>query len=179
MVTAEIKIKRAKEEDAELISNLSTVTFRETFTGTCTEDDMIHFVENTFSLTGTQQELKDKNDFYFIAYINQVAAGYMRLKEDFTDYPAITKYNALELKRIYVLKEYQSQKAGAALMQFAINFAVENNYKALWLGVWEHNEKAKAFYKKWGFIDTGKTHPFPIGNTPQTDQWLIKFIEKN
>lgn len=179
MVESAIKIRRALPEDAALISHLSTITFADTFTGTCTEDDMKYFIENTFSIKRVLPELKDENDFYFIAYYNDVAAGYIRLKEDYTDYPAIKKYNAIELKRIYVLKEYQSQKIGTALMQFAVNFAVENNYEALWLGVWEHNEKAKTFYKKWGFMDTGETHNFPIGNTPQTDIWLIKFIKKN
>ena len=57
-------------------------------------------------------------------------------------------------------------------------FAAEKNYEVLWLGVWEHNYNAQSFYKKWGFIDTCDSHPFPIGNTPQTDNWMIKFIEK-
>ncbi len=62
-------------------------------------------------------------------------------------------------------------------MEFALQFAVKNNYQAMFLGVWEHNERAKAFYKKWGFADTGVTHNFPIGNTPQTDHWMIKLVE--
>ncbi|HVZ95989.1 MAG TPA: GNAT family N-acetyltransferase, partial [Chitinophagaceae bacterium] len=75
-----------------------------------------------------------------------------------------------------VLKEYHAKKAGAALMDFAIAFAKEKKYEVLWLGVWEHNERAKAFYKKYGFINTGYEHPFPIGNTPQTDVWLYKML---
>ncbi len=47
----------------------------------------------------------------------------------------------------------------------------------MFLGVWERNERAKAFYKKWGFADTGVRHNFPIGNTPQTDHWMIKLVE--
>jgi len=48
-----------------------------------------------------------------------------------------------------VLKEYQSKKIGAALMSYALQFGSQKNYEVLWLGVWEHNEKAKLFYKKW------------------------------
>ncbi len=174
-----VNIRRAGVEDIEIVSRLSKITFDETFKGTCSEDDMKYFLENTFSDSNTLQDLKNEDDLYFIAFVNDVAAGYMRLKEDYTDYPDIPKYNAIELKRIYVLKDFQLQKVGAALMQYAVNFANKKGYEALWLGVWEHNEKAKAFYEKWGFTDTGKTHPLPIGNTPQTDNWLIKFIEKN
>jgi ribosomal protein S18 acetylase RimI-like enzyme len=179
MVKPEINIKRATPEDAHLISHLSKITFEDTFGGTCTDEDMQSFVENSFSTTAVLNELKDENDFYFIAYYNNVAAGYLRLKEDYTEYSAVKKYFALELKRIYVLKEYQSKKIGAALMTYALQFASQKKYEVLWLGVWEHNEKAKLFYKKWGFTNTGDTHDFPIGNTPQTDNWLIKFIEKN
>jgi ribosomal protein S18 acetylase RimI-like enzyme len=174
-----INILRAGPDDIETVSRLSKVTFYETFKGTCTDDDMKYFLKNAFSDSNTLQDLKNENDFYFIALIDDVAAGYMRLKEDYTDYPDLPKYNAIELKRIYVFKDFQSQKIGAALMQYAVDFAKKKGYEAIWLGVWEHNEKAKFFYEKWGFTDTGKTHPFPIGNTPQTDNWLIKFIEKN
>ena len=179
MVTPEINIKRATPEDAELISHLSKITFEDTFKGTCTDEDLQSFVEKAFCVADILNELKDEDDLYFIALYNNVATGYMRLKEDYTEYPAVKKYKALELKRIYVLKDYQSKKIGAALLALALQLATEKNYEVIWLGVWEHNEKAKSFYKQWGFIDTGDTHDFPIGNTPQTDTWLIKFIEKS
>lgn len=173
----DLHIKRATAEDAGLISHLSKITFEDTFRGTCTDEDLQGFVDHVFSPGAVLNELKDENDLYFIAWYNNVAAGYMRLKEDYNDYPAIKKYKALELKRIYVLKEYQSKKIGAALMAHALQLAEEKNYEVLWLGVWEHNYKAQSFYKKWGFRDTGDIHPFPIGNTPQTDNWLIKFVK--
>jgi len=171
-----INIKRATTGDADLISHLSRITFEDTFRGTCTDDDLQSFVAYAFSPAAVLDELKDEDDLYFIAWYNNVAAGYIRLKEDYTDYPAIKKYKALELKRIYVLKEYQDKKIGAALMAHALQLAKEKNYEVVWLGVWEHNYKAQSFYNKWGFTDTGDTHPFPIGNTPQTDHWLVKFL---
>ena len=63
-------------------------------------------------------------------------------------------------------------------MNFALNFAAEKDYEIIWLGVWEYNEKAKSFYRKFGFEDTGVEHPFPIGNTPQTDRWLYRFVKQ-
>lgn len=177
MVIPGINIKRATPEDAYLISHLSKITFEDTFRGTCTDEDMQSFVKHAFSPAAVLNELKDGDEFYFIAWYNNIAAGYMRLKEDYTEYPAIKNYKALELKRIYVLKEFQSEKIGTALMTYALQLAEEKNYEVVWLGVWEHNDKAQSFYKKWGFADTGDSHPFPIGNTPQTDKWLIKFMK--
>ncbi len=172
----QINIRRATLDDASLISQLSTITFLDTFRGTCTDEEIEQFVADYFSPGEVFKELQDENDLYFIALINNVAAGYIRMKEVESEVAIIKKYRAIELKRIYVLKEYHSKKVGAALMKFALEFAVKNNYEAVFLGVWEHNERAQAFYKKWGFSDTGSKHNFPIGNTPQTDNWLIKLV---
>jgi ribosomal protein S18 acetylase RimI-like enzyme len=171
-----IEIQMATHENAQLISELSAVTFFDTFQGTCTNEDIRGFIKDYFSIERVERELHDNDDYYFIAFLNGNAAGYMRMKEEASDVGIINKHKGIELKRIYVLKEFHSQKVGAELMAFALDFAAEKNYELIWLGVWEHNEKAKAFYKKWGFEDTGVTHPFPIGNTAQTDKWLFRFI---
>ena len=172
----EINIRRATLNDASLLSHLSTITFLDTFRGTCTDEEIEQFVKHCFSTGEIYKELQDENDFYFIAYFNGIAAGYIRMKEGESEVTEIKKYRSIELKRVYVLKEYHSKKIGAALMKFALEFADKKKYEAVFLGVWEHNEKARAFYKKWGFTDTGSTHNFPIGNTPQTDNWMIKLI---
>jgi ribosomal protein S18 acetylase RimI-like enzyme len=135
------------------------------------------FTKAFFNYNQIHEELENENDFYFIAFLNDKAVGYVRLKEEQSEVAEIKRFNNIELKRIYVLKEYHSQKIGAHLMNFALRFATERGYKLLWLGVWEHNERARAFYKKFGFEDTGHTHDFPIGNTPQTDSWFMKFLE--
>ncbi len=178
MVKEAFYIRRAVKADAKLISELSEVTFFDTFYGTCTDEDMQVFIKEFFGEKQVNKELSDPNDFYFIAFIEKKAVGYIRIKEDESDIEVIKNSKGIELKRIYVLKEYHSKKVGARLMQFTLDFAAKNGYELLWLGVWEHNEKAKNFYKKFGFEDTGFQHPFPIGNTPQTDNWLIKFIRK-
>ena len=179
MVKQVLHIRRAVADDAKLIAELSAVTFFDTFKGTCTDDDMRGFIEGYFNEKQVFKELRDTNDFYFIAFINDNPAGYIRMKEEVSDVEIINKYRGIELKRIYVLKEYHSKKIGAALMNFALDFAAEKSYVLIWLGVWEHNERARVFYNKFGFKDSGVTHPFPIGNTPQTDVWLYRFIEQN
>lgn len=176
MVTKEIEIRRASQRDAELLTELSKVTFYDTFKDTCTSEDMQGFLRDYFSIQQIEKELSDENDFYFIAYSDARPAGYLRIKEEESEVQIIRQHKSVELKRIYVGKEFFAQKIGAALMTFALAFAQENKYEVIWLGVWEHNEKAKMFYKKFGFLETGVRHPFPIGNTPQTDMWLYKII---
>lgn len=174
MVENSIHIERAAVADAQLISDLSNATFIETYRGTCTDDDLVNFINKCFAENIIEEELQSEDEFYFIAFTDGLPAGYMRIKEDYNDLPAMKKYKALELKRIYVLQEYQSNKVGTALMNFALQFAADKNYEVLWLGVWEGNEKARRFYKNFGFEDTGERAIFYIGNTAQTDHWLIK-----
>lgn len=172
----EVCIRRATATDAQLLSGLSAVTFFDTFKNTCTEEDMQGFIKCYFNIGQVERELRDTNDFYFIAFIYTIAVGYIRLKEEQSEVDIIHKHKGIELKRIYVLTEYHSKKIGASLLEFSFKFAAERNYELIWLGVWEHNEKARAFYKKFGFEDTGVMHPFPIGSTPQFDKWLYRFI---
>ncbi|MGZ4048334.1 MAG: GNAT family N-acetyltransferase, partial [Bacteroidia bacterium] len=155
MVKETLHIRRAVADDAKLIAELSSVTFFDTFNGTCTDEDMQGFIGQYFNEKQVLNELNNADDFYFIAFMNGNAAGYIRMKEDVSDVEIINQHKAMELKRIYVLKEYHSKKIGAALMNFALDFAAEKDYELIWLGVWEHNERAKLFYYKFGFKDSG------------------------
>jgi ribosomal protein S18 acetylase RimI-like enzyme len=47
--------------------------------------------------------------------------------------------------------------------------ALRRGGETLWLGVWERNERAKAFYRKAGFIDIG-SHIYTVGSDAQTDR---------
>ncbi len=132
-----ITIRRANSNDAELLSSMGAKTFIETFSGTCTEDDMTEFVKLNYNLPQLVKELNDDEDYFFIVFLNDKPAGYLRVKERVSEVPLIKLYRSLELKRLYILKEFHSQKIGAALMKFAVDFAVGRNYRAMYLSVWE------------------------------------------
>lgn len=173
----EITIRRILLKDAAALAQISRQTFYDTFTGTCTEEDMQLFLEQYFNLAQVQSELKNENDFYFFAEVNGEPVGYLRFMEDYSNLPLVKKWKALELKRLYVLKEYHGKGIAQKLMDFIISFVQQNKYQVVWLGVWEHNLRAQKFYAKYGFVNSGHTHEFPIGNTPQTDQWFWKFLQ--
>ena len=171
-----IHIEKAGLSDAKLVSDLSNITFKETFRGTCPDSDLDAFVETCFNEQQTLNEIIKSDDQYYIAFADGHPVGYIRIVEDYTDYPDIRRYKAVELKRIYVLKEFHSQKVGAALMTFALKWASEKKYEAVWLGVWENNKRGIAFYEQFGLADTGERHTFFIGETAQTDHWMIKML---
>lgn len=172
----EIDIRRINIDDVAVLSVLARQTFYDTFTGTCTAEDMQGFLYQYYSETQLGKELLDKEMFFFFAEADGAPVAYLQFKESYDNFPEIKKWKALELKRIYVLNEYQGKGIAQKLMDFFLNVATEKKYEAVWLGVWEYNVRAQKFYEKYGFADSGYTHDFPIGSTPQTDKWLWKFL---
>ena len=171
-----ITIRRATLADAVKLSAISIQTFYDTFTGTCTEEDMDLFLKDYFHLKQVQLELSNENDFYYLAEQEGKVVGYLRWMEDYTNFPHMKQWKSLELKRIYVLKEFHGKGVAQQLMDFALQYARNNSYEVVWLGVWEHNLRAQKFYEKYLFVNSGHTHDFPIGSTPQTDWWFWKFL---
>ena len=86
----------------------------------------------------------------FIAYKNGTPLGYLKLNVGNAQTEKCLD-NALEIQRIYILKSAKGQGIGSAFMQIAENFASEKKLSTIWLGVWEHNEPAKKFYKSKGY----------------------------
>ena len=162
--------------DAPVLAAIARQTFYDTFTGTCTEEDMQQYLEQYYNLAQIQQELSDDNDICFFAEVNGKPVGYIRFMEDYSGLESIRQWKSLELKRLYVAKEFHGKQIAQQLMNFYIEYAIKNNYECVWLGVWEYNLRAQNFYSKYGFVDSGQRHDFPIGNTPQTDNWLWKFL---
>jgi len=77
----------------------------------------------------------------------------------------------LELKRLYVARAWHGHGVAQALMDAALTAARAHGAQTLWLGVWERNARAAAFYRKYGFTRVGE-HTFVLGTDPQTD-WVL------
>ncbi len=172
----QIITRRATIADTAVLSAISKQTFYDTFNGTCSDADMQLFLKTYFNLEQVKIELSNENDYYYLAEIAGRAIGYLRFMEDYESFPEMKQWKSLELKRIYISKEFHGKGVAQQLMDFTLEYAIENRYQAVWLGVWEHNIRAQKFYEKYGFVNSGHTHDFPIGDTPQTDCWYWKFL---
>ena len=118
------------------------------------------------------RELSNPNSSFFFVYVDERVAGYLKLNE-FAAQTDINDIDSLELERIYILKEFQGAGLGKDLLDYTISIAIEHGKKHIWLGVWEHNERAKRFYDKNGFYRIG-AHSFVVGDDVQTDFVLRK-----
>ncbi len=64
-----------------------------------------------------------------------------------------------ESERLYILPRFKAY-TDQSLWNFALDLANEGVRKRVWLGVWEHNEPAKAFYSHWSSKSVFSQHTF-------------------
>ncbi|MEL4309091.1 GNAT family N-acetyltransferase [Joostella sp. CR20] len=162
-----MEIRKANVQDVEKLKEIGKLTFAETFSSENSEENMNEYLENGFSTKKLTAELTDQNAEFYFAELNEKTIGYLKVNVGQSQ-TEIKDKNALEIERIYVLKEFHGKKVGQILYDKAIELAKEKNVKYVWLGVWEQNPRAIRFYEKNGFKAFDK-HIFKLGNDEQTD----------
>ena len=169
-----VQIKPATPTDAAQLTVLGRQTFVEAFEKDNNPQDFWAYVDEAFQEATIQQELDESHSAFFIAYAENEAVGYLKLRFDHTPTQLEGK-KALEIQRIYVQQSAIGKGIGAQLLQVALRYAQANAYTTAWLGVWEHNARAIRFYQKWSFQIFG-SHRFMMGDDPQTDLLMKRDI---
>ena len=164
-----VNIRIATKADAELLLSLSRKTFSQTFAAQNSEADMKAYLAENFSLARIREELKESGTTFLLAFIDEQPAGYAKLTA--ARNPELPQPEQAELARIYVLQKFQGQQIGKALLELSLAFARQAGAAVLWLGVWEHNQKALEFYRKYNFQQFGQ-HLFMLGSDAQNDLLL-------
>ena len=132
------------------LQKIGRQTFIETFSDVNTAENMQLYLEVRFSIEKLTAELMDKNASFYFAKLDSQAIGYLKLNMDSAQ-TELKDEKALEIERIYVLKEFHGLKVGQFLFDHTVQIAKKNSMEYIWLGVWEENKKAINFYKKNGF----------------------------
>lgn len=164
-------IRLANSTDAELIADMSRETFYDSFAEFNTKENMDKFLNETFTKEALMKEVETPGNIFLLAYINNEPAGYVRMRES-NNPPELGNADAMEIARIYAAQKFIGKGVGKALMEYCIHLAKERNKKIIWLGVWEHNQRAIDFYLKHGF-EKFSEHEFILGDDVQND-WLMK-----
>ncbi len=162
-----IFIKKATLSDVEKLQAISKQTFYEAFATVNTEENMLKYLEESFSVEKLTTELSDTNSEFYFASLSHTIIGYLKLNTG-SSQTDIKDENALEIERIYVLQEFLGKKVGQLLYQKATEVAKEKKAHYVWLGVWEENARAINFYRKNGFAKFDN-HIFMLGDDKQRD----------
>lgn len=170
MKPSQISIRYASLQDASLLADLGAKTFIQTYSESNPFENIDAYVKEFFSPKKQTTEISDSSNLFLIAEIEGRIFGYAQLSSG-NQTPEITSKNPVELVRIYLLPEFIGKGLGSTLMNACLQEARSKNHDMIWLGVWEQNERAIAFYEKWGFKKIG-TQQFTLGADIQTD-WIM------
>lgn len=162
-----IEIKQVAINDIDILQKIGKQTFFETFSAGNTAENMKLYLEEGFSIEKLTTELNDHNAEFYFATLEGIVVGYLKINFGQSQ-TELKDEKAIEIERIYVLKEYHGKSVGQMLYEKAIQISRQKSADYIWLGVWEENPRAIRFYKKNGFIEFDK-HIFKLGNDEQTD----------
>jgi len=170
----DIEIRIATVEDAERVSAFAARTFAETFAADNAAEDMALHLATTYTPELQRTELADRTMRTLVAERDGEMVAYAQLASH--EAPGcVTGAAPIELARIYIDRAWHGHGIAQAMMRRAIEEAKQMGGETLWLGVWERNPRAIAFYRKMGFTDVG-SHDFVLGRDVQTDRVMQRPI---
>lgn len=172
----ETMFRKAELEDLDSLQAISIETFRHTFEKDNSEENMQAYLNKACTKEQLEKELKMPGSAFFYLYVKDELAGYIKVNEGEAQTESVDE-NGLEIERIYIRVGYKRQGLGTALLNKAFDIAEKSVRTSVWLGVWEHNQPALAFYKKMGFEKIG-AHSFFMGDDEQTDFIMRKKLSR-
>lgn len=169
-----VEIKKCNIEDLQTLQEICIETFYDAFKDQNSPESMNAYLESAFNLNQLEKELTNiSSQFYFVIFHNEIV-GYLKLNTGDAQSEKMGD-ESLEIERIYLKSKVQKNGLGKLLINKAIEIARESNKQNIWLGVWEKNDNAIAFYQKMGFIQTG-AHSFYMGDEEQLDFIMTKTL---
>lgn len=164
-------IRRAVLGDAPVLADLARATFYDTFASTNDANDMALHLQRAYGVPQQSAELGDPGITTLLVERDGVPVAYAQIRDHHVP-ECVNDPAAVELWRFYVHRDWHGKGVAQALMDRVKAEARQRGARTLWLGVWERNDRARAFYAKCGFVDVGE-HVFLFGTDPQTDRVMM------
>lgn len=162
-----IVIRNAEPRDSAALSDLARRIYIDTFGATDNPEDQRLFLSKAYTPEKQREEICDPKMITLLVECDGTLGAYAQLRIGHT-LDCVRGPDPLEIMRFYVEKSFHGQGVAQQLMAEIEEIAGGLGAKTLWLGVWERNERAKAFYRKFGFREVGKKD-FHVGTDQQTD----------
>lgn len=158
-------IRRAQPNDAQRLAQVAESTFRETFSGQNTAEDIELHCQRSYGEAIQAREIAAPNRVNLLVEDRETPIGFAQLRWEHV--PAcVSAKSPGEIQRFYVVKAWHGRGAAQNLMNACIEEIIRRGSDAAWLGVLERNPRAISFYKKLGFEAVGE-ETFHLGRDPQ------------
>ena len=178
---ADFSIRLATPDDAPALSVAGRNFFSDTFGSANRPEDMEAYLASAFSEARQRAELAEPGARILLATgRGGDIVGYAHLRLGAAP-PATSSALAdrpAEIARLYADRRWHGRGLGAALMDATVALATQWGAELLWLGVWEENPRAIAFYAKHDFIDVGGQE-FLLGSDRQRDRIMARRLTRN
>ena len=168
---AVVVIRPAKLSDAASLAAIAERTFRETFAADNSAENINLHCAQKFSAQIQGEEISDPQLVTLLAEIAGELVGFAQLRLAHAT-TCVKGDRPAELHRIYVSSKWHGRGVANELMRAVYAAAARAGSDCVWLGVWERNLKAIAFYRKCGFSVVGD-HVFMLGQDPQRDLIMV------
>jgi diamine N-acetyltransferase len=166
-----VTIRTAVAADAPALAELARRTFHDTFAAANDPRDLAVYLARAYGVEQQTLELRDPGITTLLVEQDGVSIAYAQIRNDHVP-ECVTGANPIELWRFYIDREWHGRGIAQLLMECVKQAARARGASTLWLGVWERNDRARAFYAKSGFADAGE-HIFLFGTDPQTDRVMV------
>lgn len=170
----EAVICRGNVGDAEELAAFAARTFEETFSAENNPDDLQAHLNTNYGPEQQAAELADPNVLTILVRVSGVLTAYAQVRRSAPP-TCVTQASPIELHRFYVDSKAHGTGLASALMREVHRAAHEFEGRHIWLGVWERNSRAIAFYRKMNFVDIGSQF-YMVGPDRQLDRVLIASI---
>lgn len=165
-------LQLATPGDAEEIAAFANASFTHTFGHIYDPADLATFLADWNPPDRVRAQLA--NPGYAIALVRDTAGailGYIKMGPVDFDLPAEQPTDsAVELHQLYVAEAAKGTGVAAALMDWGIAWA-RARASILYLTVFTENDRAQAFYRRYGFYDVGRNE-FRVGNHVDEDRFF-------
>jgi len=147
-------IRSAAHNDVADLAEMAAEAFRDTYREIVDSRDMEDYVTTALTPDYFLPHVEDPSSSLLLAIAGARLVGYALLTRS-TPPSCVNRYSPVELARIYLRREAIGKGYGAALMRAVQAEARRLRADGIWLGVYDRNTRARAFYQRWGFIDVG------------------------
>lgn len=158
--TLHITVRKASPEEAASLSELGASLFRQTYESALSPEDLSGHIAQDFHEKAQRGELEDPNIQTLLVEDRAGLAGFAQVRRRTA--PVAGVQANVELWRIYVDRRLHGRGIGQQLLADAGRAARDMSATGIWLGVWEDNPRAIAFYRKNGFVPVGYQN-FKVG----------------
>lgn len=154
-------IRRAGGNDIDTLIPFARQTFRDTYSLLDDPADIEDYAMQHFTFDTFDAILRDSRSTLLLATVEDRLTGYAHISLG-TPPKGVSGRRPVELSRLYLGIDSLGKGYGAMLMRAVVAEARRQHCETIWLGVYDRNLRARAFYTHWGFVDVG-TKEFIFG----------------